>query len=115
MNRKTYREGLHTKIIDALYEAIGGSPWADEVEIALPEILRKVHEAVDASPLMAELFDAPVRNQIPRERQTDLQRAVADVFGDDVGIIAKPLSSEGLAAVKARVPGSTGCRDRGSV
>jgi hypothetical protein len=66
MKTETYRTGLHAKIVDALYEAIGGSPWADEVEIACAELLRKVDEAVDSIPLMAELFDAPLRHPAPR-------------------------------------------------
>ena len=56
----SYREVLRDKILDTAHEAIGGSPWDDETEAALQELLGKVDAAVSENPALAKVFDAQI-------------------------------------------------------
>lgn len=59
----------------------------------------------EAASILAQ--HSPYCSDTCRQRGWALQRAVAEVFGDDEHGITKPLSPEGRAAVKARVPWAT--------
>lgn len=59
---ETYRDLAHERFADALYQAIGGSPWADEVEAALAAYRIKFDLALDSVPTLAEILDQPVRH-----------------------------------------------------
>src|SRR6266404_1917029 len=53
----TYRSCVYKKLGGAAGEAIGGSCWAVEAEVALRRLQLAVDSAIDADPVLQEIFD----------------------------------------------------------
>jgi hypothetical protein len=49
---------VYLKLGAAAYDAIGGSPWADEAEVALRRLQLAADAAIDADPALQGIFDA---------------------------------------------------------
>jgi hypothetical protein len=54
---KTCRSLIYDGISDAAWASIQGGPWAVEVEVALHNLRLAVDNAIDADPVLKEIFD----------------------------------------------------------
>jgi hypothetical protein len=63
---KTCRSLIYDAIGDAAYASIRGAPWAVEVEVALHNLCLAVDRAIDADPVLKQIFDRP-RPETPHE------------------------------------------------
>ena len=75
---KDYRRVLHIAVGDIAYLSIGGSPWADEIEIGLAALEAAIDRAIDGSAALKEVFDRPNRQ---RQDAKDA-KAGHDEFGE---------------------------------
>jgi hypothetical protein len=57
---KTYREIARERIIETVYQSIGGSPWSPEFEDALQAFFAKFDAAVDGVSMVAEVLNKRV-------------------------------------------------------
>jgi hypothetical protein len=56
----SYRGTAWSGFVEGAYGSIGGSPWSDDVEAALETLRIKMDQAIDASPVLKEIFDRAV-------------------------------------------------------
>jgi hypothetical protein len=66
----THRDVAKERLIQTIYESIGGGPWTDDFEEALADFLAKFNSAIDAVPYVAEVFDKPLSQ--PNHTDVDL-------------------------------------------
>jgi hypothetical protein len=60
ISTNTHRDLAWKRLVDVIYQSIGGSPWTDEFEDALTIFKQKFDAAIDAVPDVAEVFDKPL-------------------------------------------------------
>ena len=56
----TYRTVLEDSIGDAMYQAIGGSPWSFDANYSLDQLLKVVRLMVAADPVLTSIFSRKV-------------------------------------------------------
>jgi hypothetical protein len=55
----TYREQAKDGIVQAIYNSIGGTPWINEVEIALAKLFAIMDQHIGSDPVLREILDKP--------------------------------------------------------
>jgi hypothetical protein len=58
---ETYRDALIEAVGRIAHESIGGSPWADRVEVGLEHLRVVIADAIKADPTLTEIFGEAVR------------------------------------------------------
>jgi hypothetical protein len=81
----TFRNLAESQLINTIYQSIGGSPWTDEFEDALANFMAKFNSAIDAVPVVAEVFDKRLTRdasiddgRMPAANLLDSGRAASD-------------------------------------
>jgi hypothetical protein len=60
ISTNTYRDLVERRLIDAIAESVGGSPWDDEFEEAIDAFIAKFRFAIASVPDVAKILEKPL-------------------------------------------------------
>ena len=83
----TCRSLIYDGIGEASYASIRGSPWKVEAEVAIYKLCVAVDVAIDADPLLKEIFERPRERAEVRPLQLLLLRGSESMGNHDSNIV----------------------------
>jgi hypothetical protein len=88
ISNNTYRELAEKRLVDTIYQSIGGSPWTCEFEEGLADFLANFNAAIDTVPEVAEVFDKALTRDVSGYDGIDTTASWESEFaGDDTGAV----------------------------